>query len=366
MTLSLDGYWVASNQFRSGRRWMERLCAVSDQLPERTRAFALYAAARMATLQRDIDTAVGLFRQALPLMRQLSDPTEAGLALIWYGSFLGSLGNYEDAERSLVEALQLAESAPDSPRKQLVYGDALANLGVMARSRGEPLIAAERHKAALAHYRQHGIEYGELRSALDLADVARDRGNYRLAAERYREAIRNFALNRDERLLADAFEGLAASIVSPETATFVAKLCGLAEELRERVGVGFRWPADEAALRRCEGTLRSLLDPETLERSWNEGRTSLVDDMFAEIAELEIPVETILPDRTPSGWTGLTRRELDVLQLLVERRTDREIADLLFLSPRTVGWHVTGILAKLGVESRRQAARVAMEQGIIR
>lgn len=44
---------------------------------------------------------------------------------------------------------------------------------------------------------------------------------------------------------------------------------------------------------------------------------------------------------------------------------DREIADLLYVSPRTVGWHVTGILNKLGVETRREAARVAIEHGMI-
>ena len=44
-----------------------------------------------------------------------------------------------------------------------------------------------------------------------------------------------------------------------------------------------------------------------------------------------------------------------MLRLLVESRTDREIAEALYISPRTVSWHVGAILAKLGVTSRRDA-----------
>jgi DNA-binding CsgD family transcriptional regulator len=59
--------------------------------------------------------------------------------------------------------------------------------------------------------------------------------------------------------------------------------------------------------------------------------------------------------------TDLTAREREVLRLLVARRTDREIAQDLFLSPNTVHWHINHILAKLGVHSRRQAARAVAE-----
>ena len=55
---------------------------------------------------------------------------------------------------------------------------------------------------------------------------------------------------------------------------------------------------------------------------------------------------------------GLTPREREVLRLLVRRITDREIADELAISPRTVMHHVSRILAKLGVADRRAAAAV--------
>jgi DNA-binding NarL/FixJ family response regulator len=53
---------------------------------------------------------------------------------------------------------------------------------------------------------------------------------------------------------------------------------------------------------------------------------------------------------------GLTRREREVLELLVQRRSDAEIAAALHISPKTAGCHVSSILAKLGVDNRIQAA----------
>jgi DNA-binding NarL/FixJ family response regulator len=56
----------------------------------------------------------------------------------------------------------------------------------------------------------------------------------------------------------------------------------------------------------------------------------------------------------------LTPRELEVLRHLAWRATDREIADALSISPRTVMHHVSHILAKLCVENRRDAAALAV------
>jgi DNA-binding CsgD family transcriptional regulator len=65
------------------------------------------------------------------------------------------------------------------------------------------------------------------------------------------------------------------------------------------------------------------------------------------------------PGRRASGEFGLTPREREVLALIAEGRTDRQIAAALFISPRTVAMHVSSILAKLGVPNRGSAAAVA-------
>jgi DNA-binding NarL/FixJ family response regulator/tetratricopeptide (TPR) repeat protein len=61
---------------------------------------------------------------------------------------------------------------------------------------------------------------------------------------------------------------------------------------------------------------------------------------------------------------GLTPRELEVLRLLVEGRSNRQIAEQLFISAKTASVHVTNLLSKLGVHSRLEAAAMARRLGL--
>ena len=67
----------------------------------------------------------------------------------------------------------------------------------------------------------------------------------------------------------------------------------------------------------------------------------------------------------PADTYGLSPREREVLNILAEGRTDRDIAARLFISERTVHVHVRRILSKLGVSSRTEAAGVAIRQGLV-
>jgi DNA-binding NarL/FixJ family response regulator len=69
-----------------------------------------------------------------------------------------------------------------------------------------------------------------------------------------------------------------------------------------------------------------------------------------------------LPGQRPLA--GLTPRELEVLRLLVEGRSNRQIAEQLFISGKTASVHVTNLLAKLGVHSRLEAAAMARHLGL--
>ena len=70
-------------------------------------------------------------------------------------------------------------------------------------------------------------------------------------------------------------------------------------------------------------------------------------------------------ESTRANPKGLTRRQMDVLTLLEQGLSNAEIADRLFVSPKTIDHHVSAILAKLDVATRGQAASVARAAGII-
>jgi DNA-binding NarL/FixJ family response regulator len=90
-------------------------------------------------------------------------------------------------------------------------------------------------------------------------------------------------------------------------------------------------------------------------RSVHAGQTLLADDVAA--------VLVAGGAASPSGSSGLTEREGDVLRELTQGRSNREIARALVVSEKTVKTHVSNILLKLGVQDRTQAALWAVRNG---
>lgn len=69
---------------------------------------------------------------------------------------------------------------------------------------------------------------------------------------------------------------------------------------------------------------------------------------------------------TPNPYADLTDREMDVLREIASGKSNREIAETLFISEKTVKTHITNILSKLHLADRTQAAVFAWQEGIVR
>ena len=69
--------------------------------------------------------------------------------------------------------------------------------------------------------------------------------------------------------------------------------------------------------------------------------------------------------RTEEEAVKLTKREIEVLTLVIEGKSSKEVADVLFVSKRTVDFHLANIYDKLQVSNRVQAFRRAARLGLI-
>lgn len=85
-----------------------------------------------------------------------------------------------------------------------------------------------------------------------------------------------------------------------------------------------------------------------------DGLTALVEQTEHPAPALEGPIPF-----------GLSPREVEVLQLVADGLSNAEIAERLFLSPRTVHHHVSHILNKMGVDSRVDAVRLGIARGLV-
>jgi DNA-binding NarL/FixJ family response regulator len=103
----------------------------------------------------------------------------------------------------------------------------------------------------------------------------------------------------------------------------------------------------------------SLLD-EALSISTELGMMPLIGRVTERLERLHSRPQSI-----PAYPDGLTQREVEVLRLIAAGKTDREIAEDLFIGVRTVSTHVGNILSKTNAANRTEAASYANQQGLV-
>jgi DNA-binding CsgD family transcriptional regulator len=139
--------------------------------------------------------------------------------------------------------------------------------------------------------------------------------------------------------------------------------------------LGYPWPAGYARWRQAEALLAQGAPQQAagaaLTRAWTLARGFGARLLVAEMDALgrRARIELVLPEAAPDGPAqppapppdefGLTPREREVLALVADGRTNRQIAEALFISNKTASVHVSHILAKVDARNRVEAAAIA-------
>ncbi len=108
------------------------------------------------------------------------------------------------------------------------------------------------------------------------------------------------------------------------------------------------------------GYLTKDVSPEALLRAVrgaSDGELAMPRTMAARLVHRLVVASPAVAGSTDPALASLTAREAEILRMLADGLTDREIAASLTISPRTVETHVSSILHKLGAKNRAEAAR---------
>ena len=168
-----------------------------------------------------------------------------------------------------------------------------------------------------------------------------------------------------------SLEGLACVAGAEGYALQAARLFGAAEALMEAIDYRLV-PQERAVLEPYRARVRSGLGEAAWEKAVAEGGALGLDQATAYALSEEKPSEPPSPatsqppiSSTPEHPAGLSPREVEVLRLVAEGLTNAQVAQRLFLSPRTVQRHLNSIYHKLGVSSRTVATRFAIEHCLL-
>jgi DNA-binding CsgD family transcriptional regulator/tetratricopeptide (TPR) repeat protein len=240
------------------------------------------------------------------------------------------------------------------------------------------------------------IQQGRLAEALDIAiataDVVHGTGEEQQARELLlaglEAAVAQGAFDEFERLVAQlrgAVVGMTSGAVTATIDAERARLHGRPQpELwlaaaEEWAAIQHPYPEARARLRAAEALLglarvagsrgRAARELEAARRTAESLAAAPLLEQIKELAKLarisldDAAAESHQP-AVQEEWPDLTERERQVLALLAAGRTNSQIGAALFMSPKTASVHVTHILQKLGVQTRVQAAAMAVRLGL--
>ncbi|MCA9876363.1 MAG: tetratricopeptide repeat protein [Thermomicrobiales bacterium] len=395
--LELWGYWSTGEYVTEGRRWLEQAVAMAVDEPTRLRGRALTNLGNLALTLFDLHAAERYYRDALAIWTVSGTPDDVAVAELGLGVVARHRGQYTSSQAHLDKVLAVWTITDDLTGVAIAeygLGAALAESGDLAGSHshyerslnlrrqvGEPyglaytLVSAatmERwagdHAAALTAASEAMARFQELQSNdglllayLQLARLATDSGQDTEALDLLHRSLDLLQAHMRAKAAIEALETLAAVLARRKLALPAATLLSAATAHRQERSLFVPVP-ERVAVAETRQTVATTLGVTAFSTAWADGqRLSLEQAVASALRAIEDPIGAT----AGRPAYDLTRRELEVLSLLAAHLSDREIADRLFLSPRTIERHVSNILLKLDTPNRRLAAARAVREKLV-
>jgi predicted ATPase/DNA-binding CsgD family transcriptional regulator len=354
-------FWGIHAHFAEGRRSMEQALSVkgSAAMSASARAKALYVMGMLANYQGDHRSAEPLTEESLRLFRELRDKAGTAYALANAGFVASGQGQHQRAATLMGEAVDLFLEAGDK------WGAAieLGFLAVAWRDQGNHERAKRFAERGLALSREVGERQTITAALYTLATLAQAERDHERARDLYEEGLKLSAELGNEADIAHCLEGLASIAGAEGTIVRAARLWGAEEALLEKFEAAvYIYVPDRSLHQSRVAAARARLGEETFESAWAEGRAMSPEQAIEYALDQEGVPEPGAPQTLPAG---LSAREAEVLRLVASGLSNAEVAKELFLSSRTVDWHLSSIYRKLGLHSRTEAARFAVEHGLL-
>ena len=356
LATNLSWFWSSRGYLREARDWFEGF--LGRPTSATTRGFGLLQAGTITQWQGDDEGAKVLAEEALRIFREFGDPLHVAYAQRTLASIAIDRGDQDQAAALLAETSELLRSSGRAWDGAFVPYLA----GRLAAAAGKSAEAAARFAEAAAAFRGIG-DYSYVAAALAQQGAAAMRGGERQAARAAYAASLRLARERNEQTwVAASLVGAAHLAHSRGDPAAAARLLGAAAAIQEAIGQ--RDQPDDG----LTDAVRRTLGDDDFAGQWCQG---------SNLPELQTIAEAraILAGSTRRSRSlraaqkhhpsPLTTREREVLRLLVEGLSDKEIAAVLGIARATVSDHASAIRAKLGVPSRAAASALAVRSGLL-
>jgi non-specific serine/threonine protein kinase len=347
MTNLLRHYWLMVGLFSEGRGWHDLALAFGTDTPDA--AWAMYGAAVLALQQGDLELADPLLARAGNLAEPLGDRDLAAHIMDARGIAFFFAGNLNAAHRCHESALAEYDEIGYSEPFALTSGVRLASVCCLT---GEVDRAISLSEQCLHHCEELGELWGR-GTALWIRGAARWlSGDVTSAIEDTLTCLRIKESLSDLYTMTMSIDLLAVCLVAQGDYERAAELSGAGDSLWKILRAPVQQGPYYAEIRRnAADTCRQKLGDVRFKTAYQRGTGLSVAEAVA-LAKGDVAPAPA----QPRLGSPLTKRELEVAGLVAEGLSNREIAERLVLSKRTIDAHIDHIFAKLGFSSRAQVA----------
>jgi ATP/maltotriose-dependent transcriptional regulator MalT len=240
----------------------------------------------------------------------------------------------------------------------------LTAVGLAQNLQGDRELATKTLNDALALQRAAGHPWSIAWTLENFALVLRARGMFPEAIRMVLEGAEIYRSYGDGWWLAEAITRLISLLPGQVDPAIAARAAGAAEVLRTAAGAGI--PARDAEPHdRAVAKIREQLGDERYANAHAEGSALAPEEAFAFFTSLSLAPVDPAPASRSELPSGLSKREVEVLRLVASGFSNAEVAERLFLSPRTVGAHLQRIYGKIDVSTRATATKFAVDHGLL-
>jgi non-specific serine/threonine protein kinase len=353
--------WEWRGLLSEGCGWIRR-ALTSSTAQDVGRARALMGLGALERRRGNLAAARESLEASVALVEALGAQAELGRALHLLGEVAGMDGRYDEARALFERSLGLARGVGDTALQIA----SLLILGEVARVQGDDAVAEPLYREALGLAEEGGAIWHRSILLHNLGHVLAHRGELGAALELFQGSLALASQLGDHWHTAHALIGLGGALGALGQPVQAARLFGVGEQILAALGAPIDF-ADRRELERNLERVRAALAPAAFDVAYAAGAalplSHAIAEALAAAAAASPPPGAEARPREVTG--GLTARELEVLRLVAEGRTNREIAAALTISERTVNSHLVHIFDKLDVTSRTAATTAARRLGLL-
>jgi DNA-binding CsgD family transcriptional regulator/DNA-binding MarR family transcriptional regulator len=356
LVMYLGRFWQLRGYYCEAAMWLERILAMQS-MADQTRGKLQLSRGYVTQAQGDYENATAMVEDSLEIYITRGDISGIAQAK----AVMGIIRVYQGEREKGIELLEESRKTFQESGDEWQTARALLYISDTYNRMGKNKTAVPLCHECLALFTKLGDPWGIAFASGIAGEIARKQGELQQAKQYFRKSLAFHWQNNMKGEIPYPLETLALIAISEQKFDRAVCLWGAAEAFREQANAPLP-PAFQTDYHKSLAVAHEKLGEKAYIAALEQGRSlplAQVIDLATYDDIVLTPIASTMGEEAVAE-VRLTKREIEILRLVSTGMTDAQVAEMLFLSPRTISKHLESIYSKLQVNSRTAATHYAL------